>query len=308
MGIRSREYQCEEDYQRVRELLVESYALSGKLHNWGIDCWDWFRYNVKVFEEISGERRWEQDVRLWETDAGKLAGVALLEAGGELSLQVHPDQRGIEGEMLAWAEARHGAARPCDADDRPLSLFVYDFDRERQALLRHRGYENLGHVGYMRWRSTSEPPAQVNLPQGYAIRPIDGRESGDLERRATVANRAFDVDRHTARTIQVLQEAPTYRPDLDLVVVAPDGSFAAYCVVWHDVVNRIGWLGPVGTDPAYRRKGLATAVMGAGLRRLQALGATRAYVDCGLGEAPNRCYESLGFADYDRVFHWQKAF
>ena len=35
--IRSREYRGEADYQRVRELLMESYAITGTLHNWGID-------------------------------------------------------------------------------------------------------------------------------------------------------------------------------------------------------------------------------------------------------------------------------
>ena len=51
--IRSTEYRGEADYRRVRALLVESYALTGTLHRWGVDCWDWFRDNSKVFEEIA---------------------------------------------------------------------------------------------------------------------------------------------------------------------------------------------------------------------------------------------------------------
>jgi hypothetical protein len=48
--------------------------------------------------------------------------------------------------------------------------------------------------------------------------------------------------------------------------------------------------------------------MGAGLMRIKALGARMAYVDCDLDEAANRLYESAGFSDNDRVFHWQKVF
>jgi hypothetical protein len=45
-----------------------------------------------------------------------------------------------------------------------------------------------------------------------------------------------------------------------------------------------------------------------GLRRLQALGAAEAYVGVGTGEAANRLYESVGFTDAIRDFHWQKTF
>jgi ribosomal protein S18 acetylase RimI-like enzyme len=44
------------------------------------------------------------------------------------------------------------------------------------------------------------------------------------------------------------------------------------------------------------------------LRRLQASGAAEAYVGVGSDEAANRLYESAGFTDAVRDFHWQKTF
>ena len=38
-----------------------------------------------------------------------------------------------------------------------------------------------------------------------------------------------------------------YRPELDWVVEAPDGSFAASCLVWLDEENGVALLEPVGT-------------------------------------------------------------
>jgi mycothiol synthase len=306
--IQSSAYRGAADYQRVRELLIESYAITGRMHNWGIDCWDWFRYCGKVFEEIASARGWEKDVRLWETSAGKLVGAVIPDDGGEVNLQIHPHYRGIEEEMLAWAERQHKMTRPSGVDRWPLNLYVYEFDQERQTLLKDRGYENLGHDSYMRWRSLGDPIPKERLPEGYCVRNIDGGDREDLEKRAAVANNAFDINKHTAETIKMLQNAPTYRPEGDLVVVAPEGTFAAYGVIWFDDANEVGMFGPVGTHRAYRHRGLAKAIMIEGLRRLVALKATVAYVDCGLDASANSLYESVGFTDFERVFHWRKEF
>ena len=304
--IQDRPYRGEADYQRVRHLLVESYRISGTMHNWSLDCWDWFRYNTKVFEEIADAPSWEEDVRLWETEEGRLVGAVLLD-GPELTLQVHPLCRQIEEEMLDWAEQHHQAGRPGGAGSWPLSTWVFDYDRERQALLEGRGYSNLGHDGTMRRRSAEIPFPEHGLPQGYALRALADGDREDLAKRAAIANNAFGITKHTAETIQTLQKAPTYRPDLDLVVVGPDGNFAAYCVVWWDEANRIGIFGPVGTHPAHGRQGLGKAMMREGLALLDGLKAKMAYVHCDLDEAPNRLYESVGFRECGRLYHWQHA-
>ena len=304
--IRSRAYAGEADYQRVHDLLVESYALTGTTQNWTIDCWDWFRYNGHVFEEIDGSHRWQSDVRLWQTERRKLVGAAILD-DRDLFLQVHPYFRRIEGEMLDWAERHDQEGCPGGVDNAPLSIYVFEHDQQRQALLRGRGYRNLGHESNIRARSLDPPLPTFGLPPGYFIRSLDGQDREDLAKRAAVANAAFGITKHRAETIQVLQRAPSYDPELDLVVVAPDASFAAYCVLWVDGANRIGMFGPVGTHPAHQRRGLGRAMMCEGLRRLQALRTRTAYVDCDAGGVADRLYQAVGFRQCDRLHHWQKA-
>jgi mycothiol synthase len=299
-AIRSRAYHGEDDYHRVRELLVESYALNGRLHNWGLDRWDVFRFSGHARDELAGTRPWEQDMRLWEDGAGKLVGVVHPEGEGDVWLEIHPHFRHLEPHMLDWAEDHRRAAR--------LDTYVYEYDQERMALLSERGYLNLGLDGYTRRCTVGGTIPDAPLAEGYRLRHVRTGAEEDRARYAEVENRAFNIVFHTAETIGVRQRAPTYRPDLDLVVVAPGGTFAAFTIVWFDEVNGYGVFEPVGTHPAHRRRGLAMAVMAEGLRRLRALGGTVAYVGAGTGSAANRLYESMGFTGFERVYHWQKEF
>ena len=130
----------------------------------------------------------------------------------------------------------------------------------------------------------------------------------DFPARVEVHRDAFAPSRLTVDIYRTLvAQAPTYRPELDLVVVAPDNSFAAYCLVWFDAANRIGVFEPVGCHSAHRQQGLTKAVMFEGLRRLQALGATHAFVNTLRGEiAANSLYASAGFKEIDSNESWRK--
>ncbi len=69
-------------------------------------------------------------------------------------------------------------------------------------------------------------------------------------------------------------------------------------------MNRVGLVEPVGTDPEYRRRGLARAACRAGLAALRAAGAQFALV-CPRGDAgypvPGRLYRQLGFRPVGRT-------
>ena len=90
-------------------------------------------------------------------------------------------------------------------------------------------------------------------------------------------------------------------PALDLVAAGPDDSFAAFCTCSFSAEEnkllgrRDGWVDLVGTRPDLRGRGLGRAVLLSGLRRLQALGATRALLGTQSTNSAQRLYTSVGF-------------
>jgi mycothiol synthase len=66
----------------------------------------------------------------------------------------------------------------------------------------------------------------------------------------------------------------------------------------------MGVFEPVGCHSGHRRRGLASAVIIEGMRRLQRLGATTAHVSSAVGSGAENLYESLGFRIIDRDDRW----
>jgi ribosomal protein S18 acetylase RimI-like enzyme len=113
----------------------------------------------------------------------------------------------------------------------------------------------------------------------------------------------------TAERHARVRNSPTYRPELDFVVIAPDGEFAAFALVWLDEANRLGVFEPLGVAAAYQRRGLGRAIMAEGLRRLAEAGACAACVETGIGHDPaRRLYEAAGFTLLDVNHAWTCPF
>jgi predicted N-acetyltransferase YhbS len=150
-----------------------------------------------------------------------------------------------------------------------------------------------------------QSPETQALPPGYRIRAVAGEE--DIEARVAVHRAAFHPSRMTVAKHLAVMNSPTYRRDLDLVAIAPDGVFAAYTIAWYDETNAMGIFEPVGCHPDYQRRGLAGAVMREGLRRLYDLGARVAHVNSWREDSPGAAlYRSLYFVTAGRIFAWKK--
>ncbi len=76
-----------------------------------------------------------------------------------------------------------------------------------------------------------------------------------------------------------IQSAPLYRRDLDIVAATSTGEIAAFSTIWFDDATRSAVCVLVGTVPEHQRRGLGKAVVTEGLRRLRAMGATRAFAN-----------------------------
>lgn len=300
-----RPLQSEDDFWRVRNLLSETVPLTPLDFNWDIRRWEGKRFyddNPSAHSRLAGR------VQLWETGDGRVVGAVTPEGTGDAYLQVHPAYRQLEAEMIDWAEA-HLAAPTADGAQRQLEIFVYDYDTSRQALLAARGYTKMAYGGVVRRLHLAEHPLLVpSIAAGYTLRTTQPDELTDCQRIADLLNRAFNRDFHNALEYQNFTKlAPSFHPDLDLVAVASDGSFAAYVGIPYDEANHRGIFEPVCTHPDHRRHGLARTLMLEGLRRLNALGAVDVTVGTGDMIPANRLYDSIGFTEVHQGYVWQKV-
>ncbi len=299
-GVAERDYEGDADFHSVRDFLISTYAAFGWMYNWGQERWDIQRFGINNEEQLAGERFWEHYVHLWEV-GGEVVGVAHPEEGGDLWLEVHPDYRDLENEMVAWGEANRSPAR---RPDQPFVTYVVASDTHRERVLERRGWTRREVAAHLRKRVMAEPLPECPVADGYVVRSIDLTTERDSEGRAAVSRASFG-NKRTGEMMKGLADAPAYRPEHDLAAIAPDGTFAAYAGVWWDEVNRYIIFEPVGTHPDHRRRGLASALMAEGLRIGAALGADTAYVGSGAGKASNILYESLGFTEVTDYERWE---
>ncbi len=288
------------DYERIRRLLLESQAQSPVGLNWGIRRLEGKRWYDPA---PTGDPDWFKNSRLWETADGALVGWIHPEGRGYPSIQIHPDYRYLEGEMIDWAET-HLA----DGEGR-TRFFVYDYDLHRQRILADRGYQKtaVGGVIY-HMRFGRRPLPEPRLAEGYTLRTTNPEDGRDAQQIAGILNASFNRDFHNALEYQQFtRNATSFERELDLVAVTEDGRFAAYVGIPYDQYNRQGIFEPVCTHPEHRQKGLAKALMQAGLRRLQARGAVAVVVETGDMVPANRLYAGLGFTEMYTGRDWQRG-
>lgn len=251
---------------------------------------------------------WSTRIALWETPSGELRGWSWL-YGTELEWYVHPQESDglLRQAQLDWYRERM-APEPAAIDEPPvLTTWSTTRQPDLDRILARAGYEQsdkqLIHSIIDLPRSAA---ANARTHEGYTIRGVQG--AAEIPRRVAVHRSAFEPSRMTAERYAQVMRAPSYRPELDVVAVAADGTFAAFCLAWYDADMRVGLLEPVGTEQAHRRRALAAAVCAEALRRLEELGAERASVlSIGGTEGPNHLYRSLGFREVMRSMQWRRT-
>ncbi len=304
-----RPYQTEDDFWRMRAFLRQVFELNGRRERaWHVARLDYARWHTCT---NCAHVRLEDVTFLWEA-GDQIAAIMLPDGGpGEAHLCVHPDFRSpeLENEMIDLAEAR----LMVDLPEGGRRLYVWADHQEtlRQEILTRRGYRRDTWPETQWRRDLTAPIPDAPLAPGYTIRPLgDGLE---LLERCYASGLGFHPDdiqyaldnRADPTWYRNIQTAPLYRRDLDLVAVDPNGAIASFCTIWFDDVTRSACFEPVATVPAHQRRGLARAVMTEGLRRLQRMGATLAFVG-GLSERANALYRSVMGDDCDLYEVWMR--
>ena len=182
-----------------------------------------------------------------------------------------------------------------------LTVWTPDHAAPLIEMLEMRGFTR-GTTGYAHHARGLDPmdDPPLRLPDGFTVRSV--RLPDDLDERVRVHRAAFAPSRYTTEKHRRVASMPLYRPELDLVAQAPDGTFASFAICWFDEETGTAEFEPVGTDPAFQRRGLATAVMTEALRRVARLGAGVAFVSSSLTRpGGTELYRSMGFREVRRT-------
>jgi ribosomal protein S18 acetylase RimI-like enzyme len=239
----------------------------------------------------------EWTIRIWQTGDRTVAWSWLKGDRGVLEFDVRRDRLDLLDEILAAGDARTTGAFEDDEEVR-AALLRNGFVADDGAHLTRQGS-----VMNFLARDLTEAPEPPPLPDGFRYRTV---EPDDLVERVAIHRDVWAPSRVTETSFANVQASWPYRPSLDCVVEAPDGRFAAYCLIWPDDENRVGELEPVGVRDDFRRRGLGAAVCIFALRRLYDEGGRQAIVYC-VSEAACRLYESIGFSRHATLVGYSRS-
>ncbi|MEO8611907.1 MAG: GNAT family N-acetyltransferase [Chloroflexota bacterium] len=259
---------------------------------------------------FNGMRRYKptEIVRLWEDSDSSLLGWAMLyPRWNSYEALLNPAFRGseLESQLLDWCEAETAVwieREGCAVEG--ISVEVFAEDSPRIALLEKRGYARGEQHHVIGARYLDDPIPDVPLPDGFSIRPMAGLQ--ETEKLIAVQNATFGWS-WTPETYRPVLESPAFQAEQQLVVVAPDGQFGAFCYLMLDTHNKIGMFEDVGTHPDFQRRGLGRALLLDGFRHMAARGMQTAFVPYVLrADAAVALYASAGFQVRYRHYLYRK--
>ncbi len=219
----------------------------------------------------------------WIDDAGPVAGVVMTDWGRAWGCDpiLVPGVSTISLPTV-WARAVEAIdAHGLDA----VEVLARDDDLELPGLLAGAGFIAEDERSGITWMNAQDRPEVSALPEGFVLvdraqerrrppHPLQRRSGGGVEGR--------------------LRQCSLYDPALDLAVETADGQAAGYALFWFDPVTEVGMVEPMRVEDAYQRRGLARALLTAGLDRLAQRGASRLKVGFGTDVA-RRLYVGAGF-------------
>ena len=235
------------------------------------------------------------DQRFWVDDEGPVAGVLLTDWGRAWGCDPVV-VRGASSVPLAtvWARAVEDIdALGVDAVD----VLARDDDFELLGLLAGAGFVADDDRSGITWMNARDRPDVATLPEGFVL--VD---------RAEETTRPHPMRRRSGEGVEArLRQCSLYDPALDLAVEAADGHVAGYALFWFDPVTEVGMVEPMRVENAYQRRGLARAMLTAGLDRLAKRGARRLKVGYAT-DAARRLYVGTGFrvASTSRSYSWRR--
>jgi GNAT superfamily N-acetyltransferase len=315
-------FDFDRDFIRVRDFLSETFGLYQSSINWRIERWEYaFGFIAPFLANWRGDpprqetadqtlKFMDEHTGLWATEDGKIAGVVNIEHAdrthpgfGEFFIQRHPDHLDLLPEMVDYAEANL-----LNPEKHYIFIYVDPADQNLIPFLKARGFaanpQNtcIESKFDLLKQNLAETP---KLPEGFQIQSM--ADDNNLTKRCKAFGTGFNhpdpLEWPSLISYENLQRMPDYHTDQDIVVVAPNGEFAAFSLIWYDAPNKLASLEPVGTQPQYRRMGLAREAIYEGMRRILKKGA-----ECVIVGSDQQFYKAIGFKPVEHRIRFEKHY
>lgn len=298
MNIQQRSNPRKGDLSSIGHLLRRAYAVQPNWNTYSFARFDIWAQRRIADEALFNKSEWQLDFQLWES-GGDLIGAVFFESPSDAALIGDPAQLDLIESMLDWAEARYRSKN----SDQPLMIEALESNVPRCELLKSRGYSLF--PGYFIHRHKPLDPTvvePVNLPPGFSIRPM---ETDEDRRLYPAAVQAVFKRSATVEQDELLKQALSYVPELNLLVWSDQNEIAAFCTVWIDPANHYAEFEPVGTVPNFQKRGLGSALLAHAHNRLRDLGCSLATVQSwSTSEGANKLYHAAGLLPKDRQLNW----
>ncbi len=304
--IEPRPYYDERDLEAMRSLLVRGRMANNGTYYIHRGDLSWWLY----YPPLEGD--YWNDIYLWDDPEhpGQLLGWALISANWVgFDVYIQPELRGnpMGLELYEWAEKKAQETARERGRKTTYVLWIRHDDEVLGQHLRHQGYRLArGMIHFVRTLDEPIPPFKPNGE--FTVRVCKGE--AEVDKRARAHYGAFGSSAPFERYIERFRKfmgSLVYDHNLDIVAASADGQIGAFCIVWMDALNQVGLFEPVGTHPDFQRKGLGTAVMLEGFRRLQEGGMKQAIVSTFEdNQAAIKLYESMGFQIITKLGTYEK--
>jgi mycothiol synthase len=318
-GLVIRPYAGKADHDDlVRIQNAELEADRSRVRTSGPEIDAWLRYSSEAFDPARDLRVAELDGRpvavTWIEWVDASDGVREYRSRGYV--EPAAQRRGIGGTLLRdnIRLARALAATHDPALSKVLGMGSNEHSAGAPILARRHGYEPVRWFFDMERPLTGDLPELPALPEGIEVRAVgreDGRAVWEADHDAFRDHwGGFDM---SEASFHRWVDAPEFEPSL--FVVASDGPEIAGAVLnaIYSEENaalgiRRGWLDSVFTRRAWRRRGLARALIVRSLHLLRARGMEIAAlgVDADNPSGALGLYESVGFAVTERLTAWRR--
>ncbi len=218
------------------------------------------------------------NTRLW-SEKGILIAFAFVDDYHNLRFEIDPQHRSaqLNKEIIAWGVA---CVRKRNIEAGVQSTLDASFSVEQSwqiSLLEQFGFVPADFRTLQFERSLRTPLLAPIFPSGFLLRCTAGEH--EVDQLVALHRAAFGTDNMTVAQRLAIMHGAQYERELDLVVVAPNGELAAFCICGLAELAESeisGFTDPLGTHPQYQQRGLGKAIIMAGLHRLKKRGATKA--------------------------------